>query len=113
MKNDNPLAPAHLSKEARAWWREVVTAYELAPHHVKLLRCAAESWDRMQEARAALAKHGTTYVDRWKQPRTRPEVQIERDSRTLFMRACRELNLDRATEPVRPPPIHGRYHGRD
>jgi len=36
-----------------------------------LLILACESWDRGQAARIALAEHGTVYLDRFNQPRTR------------------------------------------
>jgi len=66
----------------------------LEEHHVRLLTLAAEAWDRAQEARVALAQHGTTYTDRFGQPRARPEVNIERDARIAFARLLRELDLD-------------------
>ena len=109
---DKLAPPRHLSREARAWWHQVVTAYELQPHHLHILRLACESWDRGQAARVALAQQGTVYVDRFGQPRARPEVGIERDARLAFARLNRELNLDAAGEPGRPPLIHGRYVGR-
>jgi hypothetical protein len=32
--------PKHLSAEARQWWANVVEAFELEPHHLKVLRLA-------------------------------------------------------------------------
>jgi hypothetical protein len=64
-----------------------------------LLTAAAEAWDRCQEARVALAGVGTTYQDRFGQPKSRPEVAIERDSRIAFARLLRELALDGAPDP--------------
>jgi hypothetical protein len=61
---------------------------------VKLLTAASEAWDRLQEAREALQRHGLTFNDRHGMPRTRPEVAIERDSRIAFARILRELRLD-------------------
>jgi phage terminase small subunit len=91
-----PVAPRHLRPETRAWWLHHLSEYRLEPHHVRLLTLAAESWDRCQEARLALEEHGITYEDRFGQPRARPEVAIERDSRVAFARLLRELNLDLA-----------------
>ena len=94
-----PKAPAHLRNPTRRWFDQVLSVYELEQHHVRLLTLAAESWDRCEEAREALAEHGLTFVDRFDSPRARPEVAIERDSRIAFARLIRELDLD-----VEPPP---------
>jgi phage terminase small subunit len=86
----------------------VLSDYVLESHHVRLLVLACETWDRGQDARQALAEHGTTYVDRFGQPRARPEVAIERDARIAFARLVRELALD-VEEPgdAKPPTIRG------
>jgi hypothetical protein len=82
--------------------------YDLEPHHVRLLTLAGEAWDRGVQAREILAEKGLTYDDRFKQPRARPEVAIERDSRIAFARLVRELALD-IDEPETPrvPAIRG------
>jgi P27 family predicted phage terminase small subunit len=91
-------APRHLKPATRRWWASVVADYELEPHHIRLLTLAAESWDRCQQAREAIAEHGLTFTDRHGSPRARCEVAIERDSRIAFARLLRELGLD-----VQPP----------
>jgi phage terminase small subunit len=109
MTNSQPKPPAHLSDEASAWWREVVDAFDLDDHHLRLLRLSAEAWDSCQTARRAIATHGQTYSDRFNQPRARPEIAIERDARLAFVRILRELGLD-VSEPAetpRPPAIGG------
>lgn len=102
-----PKPPAHLAKQTQAWWRSVVADFVLEEHHLRLLTLAGESWDRCEQARRALKKHGLTYVDRLKNVRARPEVSIERDSRIAFARLLRELDLDVAppVEPQRPPAL--------
>lgn len=102
-------APKHLQKATKAWFDGVVAVFELEEHHIKLLTLAAESWDRCNEAREALAKNGLVYADRFGAPHARPEVSIERDSRTSFTRCLRELALD-ITHPdaPRPPAAGGR-----
>jgi phage terminase small subunit len=108
MNKRKPPAPPHLSDTARRWWHAVVNEYALEPHHLHLLRLAAEALDRAEEARAALATNGTTYTDRFNAPRLRPEVGIERDSRLSFARLCRELDLDTeaaVSTRVGPPPL--------
>jgi P27 family predicted phage terminase small subunit len=99
--------PKHLSAASKAWWRSVLDTYVLEPHHVHLLRCACESMDRMNQAREALAQHGLTFMNSDGEPRTRPEVQIERDSRLAFARLVRELDLDveAPLDRSRPPPL--------
>ena len=98
-------APKHLCPATRAWFDRVVTDYTLEPHHVRLLTLAGESWDRCNQAREALEKHGLTFDDRFGAPHARPEVAIERDSRLAFARLVRELDLDvdAPSESSRPP----------
>ena len=91
-------APGHLKPTTRRWWASVVAEYELEPHHIRLLTLAAESWDRCEQAREAIAEHGLTFIDAHGSPKARPEVSIERDSRIAFARLLRELGLD-----VQPP----------
>ena len=102
-------APAHLRNDTAAWWASVAGGYALEAHHLRILTLAAEAWDRGVEAREAITKHGTVYVDRFDQPRARPEVAIERDSRIAFARLVRELTLDidPPDEPGRPPRLGG------
>ncbi len=95
-------APGHLARPTRAWWRSVVADYILEEHHVRILTLAAETWDRGQQARAALDELGLTYLDRFGQPHARPEVAIERDSRVAFAKLVRELDLD--VEPPKEAP---------
>ena len=93
--------PKHLTSETARWWAAVVGEFEHEPHHVRLLTLAAEAFDRCQQARQIIAKAGLTYEDRFDRPVVRPEVAIERDSRTAFARLLRELDLD--VEPPRSP----------
>jgi phage terminase small subunit len=90
----------------KAWWQSVVADYELDEHHRFLLESAAGAWDRMVQAREALAEHGLTFTDDRGSPKARPEVAIERDARIAFARLIRELDLD-----VEPPPERSRPPG--
>jgi hypothetical protein len=85
----------HLSAPMREWWSDVTAKYDLDPHHYYLLRGAAEAWDRLQQAGAALRNDGLTYVMEGKL-RARPDVAIERDARIGFARLLRKLGLDQA-----------------
>jgi P27 family predicted phage terminase small subunit len=103
-----PEPPGHLSEAMRGWWRQVVEAYDLDPHHLHLLEAAADAWDRMAQARTTIAADGLT-VEGAHGPKTHPAVSVERDSRAAFARLVRELDLD-CEAPVeragwRPPPI--------
>ncbi|MET4127165.1 P27 family phage terminase small subunit [Roseovarius sp. MBR-6] len=103
--------PSHLSPEAAQWWCEVVEAYALEPHHMKLLRLACESFDRCQQARAAIDRDGIT-VPAGDSVKSHPAIAIERDSRLAFARILREMDLD--TEPVqdrRPPALRSNRRG--
>jgi phage terminase small subunit len=84
-----------------------VGEFVLESHHLHLLVLACEALDRAAQAREAIAEHGPVFVDRYGQPRARPEVQIERDSRIAFARLLRELALDveGPSESPRPPRI--------
>ena len=108
--NKTITAPAHLRPTTRHWFGQVLSDYQLEPHHVRLLSLAAEAWDRTQQAREALAEHGLTFEDRFGQPHGRPEVSLERDSRLAFARLLRELALDvdAPAEESRPPAIRGK-----
>src|SRR6266700_3182747 len=91
-------SPQHLRADTAAWFETILQEYELDSHHERLLTKACEAWDRSEQAREAIAKHGMTYEDRFGAPRARPECAIERDSRLAFCRMVREIGLD-----VAPP----------
>src|SRR5713101_3864552 len=93
-RDAGPHAPAHLEAATAAWWVSVVTTWELDEHHVRLLTLAAEAFDRAVQARKILDRKGLTFRDRFGQPKPRPELTVERDSRIAFARLLRELDLD-------------------
>jgi phage terminase small subunit len=99
-----PPAPPHQSAPMTKWWREVTEAYSLEPHHLHQLELAADSYDRATAARELLLEEGIT-VRTETGIKAHPAVAIERDSRSAFLAALRELDLDCAAAPHRPPPI--------
>jgi P27 family predicted phage terminase small subunit len=103
-------APQHLRKETRSFWREILKEYNLEEHHKKILTLACKAWDRSEEAREVLDEKGITFIDRFDQPKTRPEVGIERKNRNDFRLLIRELGLDIEIqgEPGRMPRIKGK-----
>ena len=94
-----PAPPLHLSPEAADWWRQIVAAYELEPHHLKLLEAAADAWDRLVTARTEVLRDGIT-IESARGKRQNPAVSVERDARIAFSRIVRELDLD---EPMLAP----------
>jgi phage terminase small subunit len=106
-KPSTPAAPAHLAAATREWWKQIASDFVLESHHLRLLTRAAEAWDRGEQARKVLDKQGLTYMDRFEQPRARPEVGIERDSGIAFARLLRELCLDVEPPADNRPPRRG------
>ena len=104
-----PKPPKHLAPATATWWAGVAEDYYLEDHHLRLLTLAAQAWDRAEQAREILAEKGITYADRFDQPRSRPEVAVERDNRLAFARLLRELALDEGEPPEpRPPRVGGK-----
>lgn len=99
-----PQPPADLSEDAKAWWRQISTAYDLESQHVRLLTLACRAWDQAALARAILSVSGLTFTDKWGQPRARPEVAIEQQARRDFARLLRELGLESAPPDAPRPP---------
>ena len=112
-RTTTPKPPRHLSPATRKWYADVLQNYQLEQHHLKLLQLAAEAWDRCEQARLALAEHGTTFLDRFGCPHSRPEIAVERDSRIAFSRLVRELDLDTETPAAasRPPQLRSIRRG--
>lgn len=93
-----------LRPATRAWVKQILDEYELESQHEKQLLVAARAWDRILDAREALAAHGMTYEDGKGVIRPRPEIKIEHDANIRFLRAIRELDLDAETVPSSRPP---------
>lgn len=102
-----PPSAKHLSSEARSLWRSVLADYSLEPHHLAILQAACEALDRTAEARAAIERDGA-YVEGRFGTKAHPALSIERDNRTQFLRALRELGLDLETPATSRPPSRWR-----
>ncbi len=96
--------PEHLSDESKAWYQQVATEFAMDQHHLFLLQCACENWDRSQSARREIEKNGLTVLDRFDQIHARPEVAIQKTAQAAFVRVVRELRLDESSpEEARLP----------
>ena len=99
-----PKAPAHLRDVSKAFWRTVTKAWELEPHHVRLLQIACESWDRALEAREAVTASGPYFTDRNNNIKPHPGIAVEQQARKQFIAALREIGLDvKAADSPRAP----------
>jgi len=97
--------PAHLRQATKKWFASVLDDFDLDPHHIRLLALAGEAWDRGQQAREVVDSDGMVFTDRFGQPKARPEIAIELNSRTSFARLLRELalDIDAPADTPRPP----------
>jgi phage terminase small subunit len=85
--------PAHLSKQMTEFWNSTVELKNLQPYQILILGKACEAFDRAEQARRILKREGLTYEDRFKQPRSRPEVAIERDAKALFAKLLDQMHI--------------------
>ena len=95
-----PDPPPHISKKMKEFWRGVFVTKNLQPYQILILKEACESHDRAEQARRILKKEGLTFVDRFEQPRARPEIQIELKYKALCTKLL--LNLGIGTMPGTP-----------
>lgn len=115
MPKTDPKPPKYLAPATKKWWKSVISRWVLEEHHVRLLTLAAGAWDRAEQARELLAKHGLVFMDpKLNRPVARPEVAIERDSRLAFARLLRELDLDIEAPAAssRPPALRSIRGGK-
>jgi len=114
MRRRGPNPPDHLSEAGKKWWRSVTADFDLEPHHLHLLRLAAEALDRAEEARALLAVEGIVTRTGDGGVKAHPGVAIERDARLAAARLIRELDLDcdAPAERSRPPALRSNSRGR-
>lgn len=99
---ESPLPPSSTADtDTASSWRDwVIATYPLDRTERRLLDLAVEAWGRYRQAKAVLDSQGLTFVQLGGKVTARPEVQIEKDSRSAFQRLVRDLNLESAGEPV-------------
>ena len=86
--------PEHLSPEARKIFQRIVHEYEIDSAAEVILITCCEARDRREEARAAIAKDGAVFVDRFGQLKPSPWAGIERDAAGILARCWRLLGFD-------------------
>ena len=86
-------APAHLGKDARQMWREIIAEYDgWGVAELSILCSALEAYDRMKQAQRELGKTLIT-KDKYNVVRVHPCVAVERDSRQAYLRALKQLGI--------------------
>jgi phage terminase small subunit len=101
-----PRPPAGLGREARKLWRDTLRDFELQSHHLAVLEQACRALDVIAEAEAAIARDGAFLPGRFG-VRSHPVAAVRDRNRVLFSRCLREVGLDIAEQPSRPP---SRWH---
>ena len=95
--------------QARALYRDVVSSFELEDHHRVVLLQGCLSLQRAEAAREQVEREGmTTLCGKTGRVLCHPCVSIEREARVVLLRSLRELGLDLAEEPKRPPVRQGK-----
>src|ERR1035438_6070419 len=96
--------PKHLTAAGKKLFREISDEIDVSDRAASLLLMTlCEQFDRMNKARAIIAKDGVIIDDRFGQKRAHPACAIERDATAAMMRAWRLLGFDQA-----PPGAIGR-----
>jgi len=111
MKNSPkcPKPPSNLSKPGKKLWKSLQAEYDIIDvAGLNYLTTGCRHFDRMEQARIAIAAEGPVIVDRFDQKKPHPSVLIERDSSASMLKCFRALNFD--IEPLRDKP--GRPAGR-
>lgn len=86
--------PKFESEAAKKLFESTISVFELDQHHVQMLRLACDCLDRIEMARAALARDGDIIKDRYGCPKQHPAARMLEQNKLLFARLLRELKLD-------------------
>jgi P27 family predicted phage terminase small subunit len=89
-----PAPPRHLSAAAKRLWTRLRGDFMLDDEAALLiLQSALEAYDRVQEARAIIARDGAVTKDRWGQLKQHPATLVEASARAQMHAALRLLRL--------------------
>jgi P27 family predicted phage terminase small subunit len=90
-----PNIPKHLSRQAKMLFQSIVDEYTIDDSGgLAILATACEAWDRAKQAREAIETDGLILEDRFKQKKLHPAATVERDARSQWMQAIKNLGLD-------------------
>jgi len=88
-------APKHLSRQAKALFRSITGEYAIDdPGGLAILTSGLEAWDRARQAREQITADGLILEDRFQQKKLHPAATVERDSRSQWLQAIKQLGLD-------------------
>ena len=91
---DEIRPPKHLSREAKKIWRTINHERVMPDSYLVILRVSLEAYDRLQAARKILDEEGIYYKTETGYKREHPCLRIERDARSGFLAAWRQMNLN-------------------
>jgi hypothetical protein len=103
-----PKTPAGLGLKGAQFWKQTLTEGPLeGAHQLQKLRLACGTLDDIHEAEKTIKEKGRYLENRFGELRENPALKTVRDSRVVFCRIIRELNLDleESTES-RPPRLY-------
>lgn len=105
-----PQPPRTLGRDARRFWRAVLTEYELSPSELFLLEQAAEAYEHCCAAWRTLSTDGATVADRYGSPKQHPAVATANQLAQLVARLLKQLGVELVDEDV--VKLKGRGAGR-
>lgn len=93
-------APKGLTEESKQLWRNILTEFpdEWTSRDYKILEVGLECLDRLNEVQEQINKEGLTVKDRFKQDKINPLLATERDCRSGFLQAMKQLSLEDVAE---------------
>jgi phage terminase small subunit len=99
-----PKPPKSLKSEGRAFWRKVLSEFDLQEaHDLERLSMAGKCLDDLSEAEKRVETDGMFTTNRYGSTVEHPGLRIIRDSRALFLKIIREACLDVTSGDSRPP----------
>ena len=91
----DPAAPKHLQLPERQLWASILRENAIEGEAaLSLLESTLEAHQRARLCREQVDREGSTYLDRFEQPKSHPLLAAERDARAAFLAGMRALRLD-------------------